>query len=104
MIDEEFIKLAKGLLECYNAAYEIYEPQVRMIIQNNIKDVNYIEYTLDKVLDIYTEKGFNLFMELLLYYRTVNFEYAKEYLEILKNARTEEYDDFIKKLEKRKKY
>ena len=98
MIDDEFKRLAESLLSCYEKAYEIYQNEVEYIINNKIKDINYIERTLDYILSIYTEKGFNLFIKLLLYYRLVNYENAKAYLEILKEEREEEYTEFIKKL------
>lgn len=98
MIDENIRKLAKDLLDIYEHAYNLYKIDVDYIITNNVKDINYIERILDYVLSIYTEKGFNLFLLLLLYYKDVNYQNAKTYLEILKEERSEEYHDFIKKL------
>lgn len=94
------MKIAKGLVNCWEEAYDIYKKEVEKIITYQIKDVNYIERTLDYILDIYTEKGFYLFFKLLIYYRTVNFENAIAYLEILKEDRKEEYDEFVKKYQK----
>ena len=98
MLENNIKELAKGLLNVYEEAYEIYKVEVDRIINNRIIDNNYIEHTLDYILNIYTEKGFNLFMRLLLYYRIVNYDNAKAYLELLKEERQEEYVDFIKKL------
>ena len=98
MINDELKKMVTGLLECYEEAYNIYKRDVDIIINYQIKDINYIERTLDYILSIYIEKGFNLFIKLLLYYRTVNYQNALEYLEILKEERREEYDEFVKKL------
>ena len=89
-MNEEIKKLANSL----------YKPVGKLIIQNRIKDTDYIEYYLDRVMDIYTEKGFYLFIELVLYYSTVNLNNAREYLNILKELREEEYNDFIKKYQK----
>lgn len=97
MIDENIKELAEELNKLYDEAYEIYKTEVDRIIKFQIKDVKHIERTLDYILDIYTEKGFNLFMELLQYYRTVNEENAREYLEILKGQREEEYYSYVKK-------
>ena len=97
-MDAYLKELARGLLNCYEEAYNIYKVEVDRIINNHITDVNYIERTLDYILSIYTEKGFNLFMRLLLYYRLINYQNAKEYLEILKEDREEEYSDYVKKL------
>ena len=100
MIDSSIKRIAEQLSVCYEEAYNVYRPQVKMIIRNKIKDVNYIEHTLDGCLDIYTDKGFYLFMELLLYYRKVNYKNAREYLEIAKEERKDEYKDFVKKIKK----
>ena len=99
-MDDNVIELAKGLMDCYEKAYEIHKIEVDNIINNRIVDINYIERTLDYCLDIYTEKGFYLFIKLLLYYKTVNYQNAKEYLEILKDIREEEYQEFVKKIKK----
>ena len=99
-MNKEFEKIAKELVLLYEEAYCLYEPQVKMIIKNKIKDINFIEHMLDNVMDIYTEKGFYLFIELLMYYSTVNYQKAKDYLKILKEQREEEYIDFIKKYQK----
>ena len=98
MIDDDLKELAKGLLDTYEETYKLYQYEVDNIISNKIKDINYIERTLDYILGIYTDKGFNLFIELLLYYFTINYQKAKYYLELLKEEREEEYNDFIKKL------
>lgn len=102
MSDEVFLELAKKLMECYEKAYNIYKIDVDNIINNKITDINYIEHTLDSCLDIYTEKGFNLFMKLLFYYSTINLENTYDYINILKEQRTEEYEKYVKKLEKAK--
>ena len=99
-MDDSIIKLAKGLIECYEKAYEIYKIDVDNIINNGIVDIQYIEQTLDHCLDIYTEKGFYLFLKLLFYYSTVNLENSYAYINILKETRSEEYNEYVKKLEK----
>ena len=87
-------------MSCYEKAYKLCYPEVKRIITYKITDINLIERTLDQALDIYTEKGFYLFLKLLDYYKTVNYNNAKEYFEILKEQREEEYSDFVKKLKK----
>ena len=103
MMDDNLIELAKGLMKCYEEMYMLCYPLVERIIKYQIKDINLIEHTLDQALDIYTEKGFYLFLKLLLYYRTVNYQNACEYLEILKKDREEEYNEFVKKIGKKQK-
>ena len=88
------------LMDSYNESYNYYEPIVKMIIKTNNKDINYIENTLDNIMDIYTDKGFDLFIELLNYYKNINKENANEYQEILKDMREEEYNEHVKKLVK----
>ena len=100
MLDENLRELAEGLLNSYEEAYNIYSMEVDRIIKYKIKDINHIERTLDYILSIYTEKGFYLFLKLLLYYKTVNLEGAIDYLELLKEDREEEYEDFVKKLKR----
>ena len=100
MVDDNIKELVFGLVKCWDEMYNHCYPEVERIIKYNIRDINLIEHTLDQALDIYTEKGFNLFIKLLLYYRTINYQNAKEYLEILKETRDEEYRDFVKKYTK----
>lgn len=97
---DNIIELAKGLMNSYEKMYELCYLEVERIIQYRICDINLIEHTLDMTLDIYTEKGFYLFLKLLLYYRTINLENAQDYLEILKENRFEEYNEFVKKYKK----
>ena len=102
MIDNNMKELAKYIMECYEKAYEIHKLDVNHIIDNKITDINYIERTLDNCLVIYTEKGFYLFLKLLFYYSDIDPEKSYAYFDILKEERKEEYDDYIKKLEKKK--
>ena len=101
-MDDNIKVLAEGLIECYEKMYWICYPMVQRIIQYKIEDTDIIEHTLDQTLDIYTEKGFNLFIKLLLYYKTVDLEKTYAYLKILKEERMDEYDEFVKKYKKEK--
>ena len=100
MSDEVLKKLAKELMECYDKAYNIYKIDVDNIINNKITDIHYIEQTLDNCLDIYIDKGFNLFMKLLMYYSEVDLEKSFAYVDIVKEDRKEEYDEYVKKMVK----
>ena len=97
-MNDNLEQLAHKLLSCYEEAYNIYSIEVNRIITNKITDNNYIELTLDYILSIYTEKGFYLFIKLLLYYQTINEDKARYYLNLLQEDREEEYHDFVKKL------
>ena len=100
MINNNLRELVQTLMDSYEEAYLLCYPKVEKIINYKMKDNDLIEHTLDEALDIYTEKGFYLFLKLLIYYRTVNPKNAKNYLEILKSSREEEYGEFIKKYKK----
>ena len=100
-MDDKLKELAENLINCWEEMYNLCYSEVERIIKYQIKDINVIEHTLDMALDIYTDKGFYLFIKLLLYYKDVNYQNAKDYLEILKNDRSEEYDDFVKKIVKK---
>lgn len=97
---DNIIKLCNELNDLYEEAYKLYKVEVDRIINYGINDINYIEHTLERILDIYTDKGFYLYIKLLLYYKTINYEHAKAYLEILKEIREEEYHEFVKKIKK----
>lgn len=100
MIEDKLKELAIEIAKCWEVKYKICYSEVERIINNKITDTRVIEHTLDDILDIYTEKGFYLFLKLLLYYRTIDYESAKDYLEILKEFRPDEYKDFVKKYQK----
>ncbi len=95
---EDKKNVAVNIMKSYEEKYNIYYPLVERIINKKIKDIHEIESTLDLVLEIYTEKGFNLFLKLLFYYSEVDMEKSYAYLDLLKEYRKEEYDEYIKKL------
>ena len=99
-MNNELIKLANELARLYEEAYLIYEPLVNGIIDNKIRDINYIENIIDHVMDIYTEKGFYLCVKLIIYYSSINYNNAQEYLKILKEQRFDEYSELIDKIMK----
>ncbi len=100
MIDDNLKELAQKLFDCYEEMYNLCYPEVERIIIYQITDVSLIEHTLDRVLDIYTEKGFNLFLKLLFYYSTIDLEKTYAYIDILKETRKDEYNEYVKKLKK----
>ena len=100
MSDEVFKELSKELTKQYDEAYNIWVLVVDNIINNKLRDIDLIEHTLDNIIGIYTEKGFNLFIKLLFYYSSVDLEKSYDYFDILKEQRSEEYDEYIKKLKK----
>ncbi len=90
--------LANSLNECYEDMYNICYSLVEEIINDHVVDKKEIERVLDLVLDIYTEKGFYLFLELASYYSDIDMEASFKYLNFLKEDRKEEYDEYVKKL------
>ena len=98
--NEKIVELAKELVGLYEEAYLTYEPLVNGIIDNKIRDINYIENVIDHVMDIYTEKGFYLCVKLIIYYSSINYNNAQEYLKILKEQRFDEYSELIDKIMK----
>ena len=100
-MNKDFEELARNLACLYEESYKTYKQEVNYIINYHIKDINYIERTLDYIMDIYTDKGFILFLKLCTYYSTINYQGANAYLDILKEQRKEEYEDFVKKYSKK---
>ena len=73
--------LANHLVELYEIMYKQVEPEVRRIIDCNIKEEPVINACLDQMLNIPTDKGWKLLKELIAYYQKFNSEVANEYLE-----------------------
>lgn len=83
-------KIASGLVELYSIAYIQIKPQVENIINNNIKDMTYIEYTLDGLLNVPYEPCNQLFVKLCNYVSTFDKDCANEYMEIYEDLYGEE--------------
>ena len=100
MVNEQTKNLADEIMACYEEAYNYYSPIVDIIINNKIENIKLIENTLNHIIYIYTEKGFDLFMKLLLYYGSFNVEATYKYVDKAKIQRYSDYNAYIKKLEK----
>lgn len=96
MSDDGILNMLNKLHELYDLAYKIHKKSVDYIIKNKVTDINFIEHTLDYILDIYTKKGFYLFLKLCSYYSMVNYENACDYMKILQEIREDEYNEYIK--------
>ena len=96
---DEIISLAMQLNELYEYNYKLIKPKVISIIKNKVTDIKIIEMYLDMLLNIQTDNGCKLFLELCDYYYTVNREYANEYMQIYKEIYGE--DDELKKKKKK---
>ena len=78
------------LIKLYKQAHKEIKPEVLYIIKNNIKDIRLIEHTLDKLLNIPTEKCYILFTKLCNYVSKFDKETAEDYLEIYNEIYGEE--------------
>ena len=79
---KDLYRLVNELRYLYEISYNNIKPQVLYIIKNNIQDTNLIEHTLDSLLDIPTDKGYQLFTEFCNYISTFNKEIANDYINI----------------------
>ncbi len=102
-MNKEIMELAKELFNLYEEAYNTYKPQVQGIIDNHIKNADYIENIIDRTMDIYTDKGFYLCLKLILYYRQINYAKARDYIRILSEQRKDEYNEFMEEVKKEQK-
>ena len=98
MTDEVYAEMSKESKMHYDELYNYYCPIVDDIINKQVKDIDLIEHVLDQVIEIYTEKGFYLFMKLLFYYSTVDLEKSYSYFDIISKNRSEEYEEYVKKI------
>ena len=90
IISDGLIDLAKKIHELHKIMYEMIKPEVTYIINKKVKNVNIIENTLDRLLDIPTDECYELFIKLCDYYATIDKEGAKFYLEAYEELYGEE--------------
>ena len=102
MTKEKDNPLPMEIINLYEQIYNEYSNEVDMIINNNITDHNIIENTLNKILSINTNKGFDLYMKLWLYYSNIALEKSFICLSHAKKERQKDFDEYVKKLEKTK--
>ena len=96
-MDDNIFRLAKELSKLYELSYNQIAPHVEEIIISKNKDIKLIESYLDKLLNIPTDKAYNLLAKLCNYCKDIDPETAKFYID--------EYEELyeIKKTKKRKK-
>ncbi len=84
MNEDEFLKGIKqsieDLLVLYKLEYNYIKPQVDYVLNNNIKNIIYIEDLLEKLLNIPYEPCYVLFVNLCNYVSTFNYEIAQDYI------------------------
>ena len=81
-MDNDIFDIAKGLCKIWHDMYQAVEPIVYDIVNYEIKDVNYIEQTLDFCMDIPTPEGEELFYFLCEYYLTIDKITAMKYMKM----------------------
>ena len=61
ILSNEIKSMIQNLIELYDISYNQIKPKVAYIINNEIKDIDFICHILDELLDIPTDKCYNLF-------------------------------------------
>ena len=79
---DEIRKLATIIYDLWNENYNLIEPSVLGLIDSKSEDIWLIEHHLDRLLDIPTDKGYELFEKLRTYYYTIDKEASLEYKKI----------------------
>ena len=78
---DKIYALAKELSELYKIMYRQVKPDVLYIMARKVRNVRYIESTLDRLLEIPTDESYELYILLCDYYATIDKEGAKFYLD-----------------------
>lgn len=82
LISDDLVNMARGLMELYDIAYEQVKPKVQYLIVHHVQDMNVIDHIFDEVLNIPTEKAYQLYLQLCNYVATFNPKEAKEYIDL----------------------
>ncbi len=81
---DNIIKVAAELNKLYNQEYLRLKKEVTNIIKTKSKEEKHIEKILDQLINIPTDKSYQLLIKLCNYVQTFNQELANDYLEIFK--------------------
>jgi len=83
LISDELIEMCNRLISDYQFFLNNYvKPNVVHIINNNIKDIKYIESTLDDLLNVPTDESYKLLTILCNYVAGFDRELADDYLNL----------------------
>lgn len=75
------------LFECKVRGFNLIKDRVDYIISNNIVDSNYIEHTLDYLIDFcYDEKSESYYYRICDYYKNIDKKGASFYLNLFKKT------------------
>ena len=89
-LEDNIKEIAKELEGLYDLGYSIVSPTAEKIIKTKSKDIEYIEWHLDQLLNWPTDKCIALFHKLCDYYSEINPKAAKEYLDFYEELYGEE--------------
>ena len=85
-LSSDLRKMFVGLMNLYEMAYQEVKQDVECVILNGIKDENIIDHIFDNIMNIPTDKGYELFVDFCDYVSDFNNElaiyYAKAYDEL----------------------
>ena len=77
---DSIFELAKELNKLYETTYNLIAPDIEKIIRSKNRDIHLIEAYLDKLLDIPTDKAYNLLVRLCNYCMNIDKDIAEFYL------------------------
>ena len=77
---DEIMTLAAKLAKLHEIIYQQMQEEVELIIKTKSTDIDRIEHCLDTLLDIPTQKGYDLLQRLCNYYMLINNQNATFYL------------------------
>ena len=93
----EIKSIMNDLIQIYDIEYKKIKPHVDYIIKSNIKDMVYIEKTIEQLLNIPYKPSYKLFIKLCDYVSQFNKQISLEYLKIYKDL----YEEDIPKTKKK---
>lgn len=101
-MDKEIIDIFKSLNKMLDSSYIELSSITDTIINNKSTNTHLIESVLDLILSNFIDERFcALFLKLCNYYKTVNEEYALDYMNIY-NEEMNEYEDENDKIKRYK--
>ena len=100
---EGILDMARGLVELWDISYEYLKIDVANIINRKITNPVIIEHCLDNFLNVPTDKSYKLLQKLCEYYKKIDEDSAKFYLEEFEIMYGPEKESKTKKKDYKKK-
>lgn len=82
ILSDELRGMFNGLMGLYDQAYGEIRKDVEYIVLNDIRDDYILEHVFDKIINIPTDKCYELFVELCDYVSHFNEEMVEDYKDI----------------------